>query len=809
MDRRSFLRTTAAGAAGALAWRYGGSVALGQVPWSDDERELYALDAAKSATVAPAHEMGAGRFNVAPDLAVDRENCVHCVAVALRDGREEIVYNTFRNGAWEGEIVLGAAGSVLHPRIAIHGKGVGVVWAEKTADAWRLVVRRVENRAADEPTVLAEGGVHWYPAITEDSVGSLWVAWQDKTASAPEFCIFARALGDGGWSERLVVGVGMRPAICPGGGASVWIAWDSQGLDHNPRSQFDSAPIVSAAPHPEPIPGCRNILLAQCTPMQAGERVQITNHPAFNNAPSIARHADGSVWIAWHSNRNGDDKWDIPRWFMLARWDGKTLSEPVAPPPQRNLEKMGQDQSVEFPRIVCRPAGGVIVTGRPSHNFCVQWLDGEGWSPLYRIPKDGWGGRGQHLNAALSPDGDLWVIRRDLNANLLQCFMLPGGTGAVPATKPLEFAGNAKLANIAFKPQWKPLEELEGIAEPLNCYYGDLHGHTWMSDGMGDVDEYFAIRRDYYQDDFASLTDHDTFVGKSILPTEFEYQKEITDHFNADGKFATLFGQEYTTLRPPRGIGHKCIYSVDKRIPLFDHEYAGYDTSAKLNEAVKKWGALIAPHHTGWTGTDWDNADPEIQTFVEIVSNHGRFEFMGNRPIPHRGGMKGHFLQDALAMGLRFGIVGGSDNHGLIWHHGMARKRDSYRTGLACVLAPNLTRASVFDALRRRRVFGTTGIKPRLDFRVNGHLMGEEIAVSKAPISVVAMVSARERIKWMTIVKNNEDWFEFGGEGWESRFTAIDEDMPDPVSFYYLRVEFENEEMAWSSPVWVTRKDEG
>lgn len=808
MDRRSFLRAAAGTAGAAVAWQFAGSLALGQVPW-EEEKQLTPMADEDAIPSSALHEMGEGRYNVAPDLAVDGEGVVHCVAIAWRDGKEHVVYNTFRDGAWESEVVLGAAGSALHPRVAIHGKAVAAAWAEKDEETWRLVVCRIGNREVRESSVVAEEGVHWRPVLLADEKERLWIAWDGKKAGAANFGVFARVLADGKWSDVLDVSRAnsmldaTRPAICIGNDGGAWIAWDETGMT---GGTIVSDPKIAAVGPPEPIPGSRNIVLVHCTPTEVGRRAWITRHPAFNNAPSIAKHPDGSVWIAWHTNRKGEDRWDIPRWFMLARWDGKALSEPVGPPPQKNLEKMGQDQSVEFPRVLCAADGRVIVTGRPSHNFCMQWYDGAGWSPLYRIPKDGWGGRGQHLNVAFGAGGALWMIRRDINANVLQRIELPKTGGGAPAVNAVSLPGDVALANIAFKPKWKPLTELEGIETPLDFYYGDLHGHTWMSDGMGDVDEYFSVRRDYYQDDFAALTDHDTFVGKSIMPTEFELQKEIADHFNKDGRFATLFGQEYTTGRPPKGIGHKCVYATDKRIPLFDHEYGGYDTSAKLNEAVKKWNALVAPHHTGWTGTDWDNADPSIQTFVEIVSNHGRFEFMGNRPIPHRGGMKGHFLQDALAMGLRFGIIGGSDNHGLIWHHGMARQRDSYRTGLACVLAPALTREAIFDAFRRRRVFGTTGIKPRLDFRVNGHLMGEEIAVAKAPITVTAMVSARERIKWMTIVRNNEDWFEFGGEGWESRFTAIDEDMPDPVTFYYLRVEFENEQMAWSSPVWVVRE---
>src|SRR5690606_26580151 len=103
-------------------------------------------------------------------------------------------------------------------------------------------------------------------------------------------------------------------------------------------------------------------------------------------------------------------------------------------------------------------------------------------------------------------------------------------------------------------------------------------------------------------------------------------------------------------------------------------------------------------------------------------------------------GMKGYFVQDALANGLRFGIIGGSDAHGLIWHHKMSRKRDAYRAGLAVLLAPECTRHALFDAMKKRRAYGTTGTKPRVEFRVNNHLMGEEFSTTERRVSVMADV---------------------------------------------------------------------
>ena len=42
-----------------------------------------------------------------------------------------------------------------------------------------------------------------------------------------------------------------------------------------------------------------------------------------------------------------------------------------------------------------------------------------------------------------------------------------------------------------------------------HLYWGDVHGHTSLSDGQGTPDEYFTYARDTANLDFTILTDHD------------------------------------------------------------------------------------------------------------------------------------------------------------------------------------------------------------------------------------------------------------------------------------------------------------
>ena len=62
-----------------------------------------------------------------------------------------------------------------------------------------------------------------------------------------------------------------------------------------------------------------------------------------------------------------------------------------------------------------------------------------------------------------------------------------------------------------------------------------------------------------------------------------------------------------------------------------------------------------------------------------------------------------------------------------------ARKRDPYRTGLTAVQAEELTRDAVFNALRERRCYGTSGVKILLDLEVDGFPMGSAARTVSRP----------------------------------------------------------------------------
>ena len=194
----------------------------------------------------------------------------------------------------------------------------------------------------------------------------------------------------------------------------------------------------------------------------------------------------------------------------------------------------------------------------------------------------------------------------------------------------------------------------------------------------------------------------------------------------------------------------------------------------------------------------------------------GTFEYYQNPGHIRVPEMKNSSVQDAWRMGWRLGVIGGSDGHNLF--------ADRIQ-GLTGVYATELTRPAIFEAIRKRRCYATTGEPIQLDFRVNGNLMGSEIEASDGPV-IEGTVEGTAKLISVEVVK-------FDGEKYVTAYRA-QMDGPkskvywkDPdfraAAFYYLRVAQEvapglaarygklavnpfPSEMAWTPPVWVARK---
>jgi len=254
----------------------------------------------------------------------------------------------------------------------------------------------------------------------------------------------------------------------------------------------------------------------------------------------------------------------------------------------------------------------------------------------------------------------------------------------------------------------------------LRRYWGDLHGQSGETIGMGTADNYFRFARDLA---FIDIVGHQ---GNDFQITDAFWKElnRLTALYDQPGKFVCLPGYEWSGNtgmggdrnvfyrregQPIRRSSHilvqgqtstEAIYTADK---LF-REFEGIDA------------IMIA--HVGGRYADVSFAhDGRLERAVEVHSTWGTFEWI---------------LHDAFEKGYRVGVVCHSDDHK--GRPGATRPgASSFGAigGLTCYFMPELSRDAVFDALHHRRHYGTSGVRIFMD--LNASFEAEVTGFSEDP----------------------------------------------------------------------------
>ncbi len=358
-------------------------------------------------------------------------------------------------------------------------------------------------------------------------------------------------------------------------------------------------------------------------------------------------------------------------------------------------------------------------------------------------------------------------------------------------------------------------------SEGLNLYWGDLHCHSFYHMfnpklGYGhpctSPEELIQYARDVSHLDFVALTD-----GRGALPDNIgweESQKAVIGNYQ-EGELVTLKGWEVQF-----GLdGHRnVIYREAEIEPHIEAE--GFQAASVWSSAGTKgmWSALeyyqgrkdvmLIPHHPmAWM--NWDVHDPELDRLVEIYSCWGSSEHRHNE-LWSKSSPEKRSVRYALSLGYKLGFVGGSDSHtgyvGRSVPDGDRYKFVPSKAGLTAVWTDLLSRHSIYDALRARRCYATTGERIIVEFWVDGHFMGEVIPAERKRDghTVRFMILGSDVIRRVEVIRDGEIAHtsspnqETAAEEWEDW-----SDQGRKASYYYLKAVQADGNVAWASPVWV------
>ncbi|NNE44777.1 MAG: DUF3604 domain-containing protein [Gemmatimonadetes bacterium] len=339
-----------------------------------------------------------------------------------------------------------------------------------------------------------------------------------------------------------------------------------------------------------------------------------------------------------------------------------------------------------------------------------------------------------------------------------------------------------------------------------NIYWGDLNGHTDLSSGVKAPGVYFWFARAVALLDFVALTDNDAeeTLQKVMDDVAFADIATLVDEEKNDpGSFVAMVGMEWTS----REYGNRLVYFSETPETL-PSVAAGYDTPAKLRAALPPGSVVAVPHPSGSAlNPPVDPASLDGEELVEVYSSVGSFE-MAESLRPATQETAGSFANELLAAGHRVGFLGNSDTRLSTPGNprGFTTDDHPYPGGLTAVLAKELTRESILEALRERRTYATTGVRYLMEFTVDGQPMGSEIRVPRGhEAKIYGSLGSTSRWTRMEFLGPDGAVKVLTPEGDDADVVELEATTP-PVNeptYVYLRGVDEFGGMCWSSPVFL------
>ena len=242
-------------------------------------------------------------------------------------------------------------------------------------------------------------------------------------------------------------------------------------------------------------------------------------------------------------------------------------------------------------------------------------------------------------------------------------------------------------------------------------FWGDLHGQTEETIGTNTARRYFEFARDKAFLDMAGHQGNDFQITDEF----WEELNRLTAEFDDPGRFLAVPGYEWsgnTLVGGDRNVWYRHddrpIRRSHRALVLESAEPGTDCTTARIlfDTLVRDGEDVAVAAHCGGRYADIVYAhDGRVEHSVEIHSAWGTFEWI---------------LRDAFEQGYRMGIVGNSDGHK--GRPGASYPGESFFTamgGLTCFLLPELDRDRLFEAMRRRHHYATTGARLFLSVRAD------------------------------------------------------------------------------------------
>jgi hypothetical protein len=741
---------------------------------------------------------------------------------------DQVVLMRFDGKTWRPAREVSAPERVIwRPTVAVDGKGtVWVAWSQRAEGGdWEIFYRKhtppTRNKEGEWSAITRltkNPGSDFNVVATTDSAGVVWLAWQAWRQD--NFDIMLAAMADRHpWSKPRVVSNSKandwNPAIAADSKGHVYVAWDTYD-----KGNYDVRLAVAGA-YKEP------------------KILTVAGSAKFEARPSLACDAKDRLWIAYEE---GDEQWGKDYSNAQFRKIGftknpasalyikrtivvKCLADGKLMRPAADLEKAFAGtlrRNKSLPRLVVGPGGGVWLLlrhhprtppgGEVWSSFALRY-DGKSWSVPRRLTasEDLLDNRpalvpfAKGILAVHTSDKRLRTQNRDQNDLFATVLTAPGAIhepelaadtpardAAVPVVHPNEEADVARMR--AYR--------VEAGGKKLHLLRGEFHRHTEFSshtDQDGMLEDAWRYALDAGKLDWIGIGDHDNGFGSEYM--WWHFQKTTTLHSNPP-HFLGVHTYERSVVYPnghrniimPRGGIRPLPRGVLQGTPE-----KGTPDTKKLYAYLKHFGGICASHTSATTmGTDWRDNNPELEPVVEIYQGHRHnYEHQGApRSATEKTQIGGYkplgFVWLALEKGYRFGFQASSDHM-------------STHISYAVALVEEPSAKALITAFKKRHCYAATD-NILVDVRSGPHLMGDAFETAQAP-TIAIKVHGTGPIAKVHVIRDNKYVYTAEPKKQEVSLRYTDMDAKQgKTSYYYVRIEQEDGNLAWASPMWITYK---
>ncbi|HEY7428471.1 MAG TPA: hypothetical protein VH682_29835 [Gemmataceae bacterium] len=744
-----------------------------------------------------------------------------------KDNGDQILLRRFDGKVWHPALdVTGEGLRVWRPTVAVDGRGdVWVAWSQQIDGDWEILYRRYTPPAKDGDAgkwseivrLTHVPGADFHVVAATDAAGTVWLAWQAWRDNNFDILLAAPVEGHA-WKEPRTISRSTAndwtPAIAADSRGRVHVVWDTYD-----KSNYDV------------------LLFTLDKDGKAGKTIAVANSPRFEARSHLACDKQDRLWIAYEE---GDEQWGkdygdaqpvrhgLPKnpgfgLYIHRTVKVKCLVEGKLQQPAGDLEAALADtlpHNRSLPRLAVDTAGGLWLllrhhplpggAGEVWNSYALRY-QGRQWSPSRRLAfsadlldnRPALTPLGDSILAVYNGDGRLRTQARDQD-DLFAAVLHPSGPTAAPELIDDKPAPAAAAVAVVHQEETADIARMRAYRvaagdKKLRLLRGEFHRHTEFSahnDKDGSLEDAWRYAFDAVDMDWIGNGDHDNGFGSEYMWWHFQ---KVTDLFQHPPRFVAMNVYERSVVYPD---GHRNVIFPRPgirplpRTDLKGTPEKGTPDTKLLYAYLKHFGAICSSHTSATNmGTDWRDNDPSVEPVVEI--------FQGCRHNYEHPGAPRSATEDTQ--------IGGYQPKGFVWNAlekgyrlGFQSSSDHYSTHLsyAVVLTDDVSRQGVIDAFKKRHCYAATD-NIVLDVRSGEHLMGDSFTTAKRP-TLDIHIHGTAPIAKVHVIRDNK--YVYSAEPKERKATLHYTDMAakqGKTSYYYVRVEQADGNLAWASPMWI------